>query len=205
MSRRGFTLIELLVVIAIIAILASILFPVFSRAREKGRSASCLSNLRQFGTALQMYVSDNDECVPPHNDNDGATNQPDWRYDTILYRLMPYIRNGQLYKCPSDPQFVQPPGAGRWWSYGWNTLCGNLGTPDAAFEDAANTIVFFDGEEADMGVEDDGDLPCDDQNSLKCYRRHNGGANYTFYDGHAKFFTARSTKPEQYTLAWEQT
>jgi prepilin-type N-terminal cleavage/methylation domain-containing protein len=58
--RRGFTLIELLVVIAIIAILAAILFPVFAQAREKARQTACLSNMKQMGNALMMYVQDND-------------------------------------------------------------------------------------------------------------------------------------------------
>src|SRR5512141_1862907 len=62
--RSAFTLIELLVVIAIIAILAAILFPVFAQAREKARSASCASNLRQMGTALMLYVQDHDETYP---------------------------------------------------------------------------------------------------------------------------------------------
>lgn len=63
--RRGFTLIELLVVIAIIAILAAILFPVFAQAREKSRQASCQSNLKQIGLALQMYAQDYDESFAP--------------------------------------------------------------------------------------------------------------------------------------------
>ena len=62
--QRGFTLIELLVVIAIIAILAAILFPVFAQARDKARQAACLSNLRQIGSGLAMYVQDYDEHLP---------------------------------------------------------------------------------------------------------------------------------------------
>ena len=63
---RGFTLIELLVVVTIIAILAAILFPVFAQARDKARSASCLSNTKQIGTAIMMYVQDHDEGMPPY-------------------------------------------------------------------------------------------------------------------------------------------
>jgi len=64
-GQRGFTLIELLVVIAIIAILAAILFPVFAQARESSRKTQCLSNTRQIGTAVMMYVQDYDEVFFP--------------------------------------------------------------------------------------------------------------------------------------------
>ena len=64
MKKKGFTLIELLVVIAIIALLASILFPVFAKARDKARTATCASNLKQIGSAIFMYVQDWDECFP---------------------------------------------------------------------------------------------------------------------------------------------
>jgi prepilin-type N-terminal cleavage/methylation domain-containing protein len=68
MRRQGFTLIELLVVIAIIAILAAILFPVFAQAREKARQTQCVSNCRQIGMGIQMYLNDWDETFPRMDD-----------------------------------------------------------------------------------------------------------------------------------------
>src|SRR6059036_3677856 len=70
--RSAFTLIELLVIIAIIAVLAAILFPVFAQAREKARSAACLSNLKQIGTAWRLYTSDYDEMFPTSDPGDVA-------------------------------------------------------------------------------------------------------------------------------------
>src|SRR5436305_5617690 len=75
-NRKAFTLIELLVVIAIIAILAAILFPVFAKAREKARQASCLSNLKQIGLATMQYVQDYDETYYPHRWNSGPDSNP---------------------------------------------------------------------------------------------------------------------------------
>jgi len=109
---HGFTLIELLVVIAIIAILAAILFPVFSQAREKARAASCLSNGRNIGTASSMYVQDYDEVIwawvtfAPGNPRSGPNCPADpenCRTNIVVWTQMfqPYLRNKQVLYCPS--------------------------------------------------------------------------------------------------------
>lgn len=91
-ARQGFTLIELLVVIAIIAILAAILFPVFAQAREKARQTACLSNLKQIGTAFQMYTQDNDEMMPVWSGGiPFATFEVQYMYQGLVD---PYIKNG---------------------------------------------------------------------------------------------------------------
>ena len=119
--KKGFTLIELLVVIAIIAILAAILFPVFAQAREKARQTSCLSNLKQIGTAIQLYVDDYDETFPFKAEKRGWPDYNTWKgwplqelnyqqvegmgYGRTLYTWMdcvfPYIKNLNMYLCPS--------------------------------------------------------------------------------------------------------
>jgi prepilin-type N-terminal cleavage/methylation domain-containing protein/prepilin-type processing-associated H-X9-DG protein len=97
-SKRGFTLIELLVVIAIIAILAAILFPVFAQAREKARSISCLSNLKQIGLGMLMYVQDYDEKYPENQYYYAdATQAGGSRRVTWADMVFPYIKNGELH------------------------------------------------------------------------------------------------------------
>ncbi len=97
-TREGeaFTLIELLVVIAIISVLAAILFPVFSQAREKARQTSCISNIKQIGLAAVLYSQDYDELVAPAEMRP-FTNLP-ITWAQILY---PYTKNDQIQRCPS--------------------------------------------------------------------------------------------------------
>jgi prepilin-type N-terminal cleavage/methylation domain-containing protein len=99
-QRKGFTLIELLIVIAIIAILAAILFPVFARARENARRASCQSNLKQIGLGLMQYTQDYDERLIRAwyiNNQQSDTTYYKWM-DTIY----PYVKSEQVFVCPSD-------------------------------------------------------------------------------------------------------
>lgn len=88
--RRGFTLIELLVVIAIIAILAAILFPVFARARENARRASCQSNLKQIALGWMMYAEDYDGRFPFYPGGG------------VMEFVYPYVKSSQVFRCPSS-------------------------------------------------------------------------------------------------------
>lgn len=96
---RAFTLIELLVTIVIIAILEAILFPVFARARENARRSSCMSNLKQIGLGIMMYVQDYDDTYPSVqryiSGDSGSTTY--W-----YYTIRPYLKNDQIYRCPSS-------------------------------------------------------------------------------------------------------
>jgi prepilin-type N-terminal cleavage/methylation domain-containing protein/prepilin-type processing-associated H-X9-DG protein len=105
--RRGFTLIELLVVIAIIAILAAILFPVFAQAREKARAISCISNMKQLGYAFLMYAQDYDEmAIRTFYGGSPSNTNCSWPVFT-----QPYIKNYDIFRCPSAPgDFGKTPG-----------------------------------------------------------------------------------------------
>src|ERR1039458_9997329 len=102
--RRGFTLIELLTVIAIIAILASILFQVFAKAREKAERTSCLSNFKQLGLAALAYATDYDNTYCMFSQGNGFAgfqgygggDGPRWADE-----LYPYVKNSQLFDCPT--------------------------------------------------------------------------------------------------------
>ena len=191
--RRGFTLIELLVVIAIIAILAAILFPVFARAREKSRQAACLSNVKQINLAIQMYAQDWDESIPSaaiYHVYPPASGT----YSTWMTVTEPYIKNDQVWKCPSQ-------GARSGNHYGWSYdgmpywAHGDIKKPQlASWQIPAEVMVFCCTRPDGAG------------GSTYAYSYvkfaashwagtdtghvgiiHNGGSNVAFMDGHAKW------------------
>ena len=195
MRRRGFTLIELLVVIAIIAILAAILFPVFARAREKARQSSCLSNVKQLMVGVMMYAQDYDEMLPGYHFADAPSANDQW-YEVIE----PYIKNTQVFICPSD-QNETPTGYGwnfRFVSYGTHSSSSIVGDPITslgAIKYPAETIIMADSRQYYVrgpGTSDPNYWP---------YARHNGGANFGLADGHAKWYKADFDWQHGYTAA----
>ena len=112
-SRRAFTLIELLVVIAIIAVLAGILFPVFAQAKRAAKGTVCLSNLKQIGSSIVLYMGDSDDVFPAAldaSDKYSSTiweSKPEWKARIeampMLHEvLQPYLKSRELFHCPSD-------------------------------------------------------------------------------------------------------
>lgn len=215
MAQRGpgFTLIELLVVIAIIAILAAILFPVFARAREKARQASCLSNLKQIGLSLMMYVQDYDEmyCGRMRGDQSGTTRV------TWPHLLMPYVKNNQLFVCASTPQGIwtttnQRDTASQFrCSYGYN-LCalgaGGYGASDTVVAMSqvtapAETAAIVDLMACACGVKGTNvNTTCFAPLNIRTAGGqppspgiHNGGLNVVFADGHAKWLNDSALMP----------
>ena len=191
--RRGFTLIELLVVIAIIAILAAILFPVFAKAREKARQASCLSNCKQWGLASMQYAQDYDETLAPdYIAYVGISPAYNIWYNT----LQPYIKNTQVGRCPSSDG---PAYGGSWGGtdYGYNTtLCpDNVGCKLATVLYPAETLVMADSDwtrsTTDYSNSNSWNLLQAFHQSRFIPARHNGGANFVFADGHAKWHTVQ--------------
>ncbi len=228
--RRGFTLIELLVVIAIIAILAAILFPVFARAREKARQTSCLSNMKQLATAYLMYAQDYDErTCATHMPPVGSPDRTDmWIWETtanpghLNSRLMPYIKNEAMLRCPSAPSTI--------WGYGMNYYptayaratpgnpgeagYGYGGAPLSSFTRPAETVVLGDSR-TERGCYYIGNAYYPGYS----YRspgyvcggtslRHNDGINVAFADGHAKWLHGSLVAPgdtfRRMIIFWEE-
>lgn len=212
--NRGFTLIELLVVIAIIAILAAILFPVFARARENARRASCQSNLKQIGLGIMQYTQDYDEKFPLYNYN---TDMRGW-----VERVQPYLKSVQVLQCPSEPtggptgfpsSVITDYGYNLWMGYDDHTA-NNITAKFlsiAAYTNPSLTVMVMDhttnngsrwvtGVVKTDGTYDNcaGTTPCAPglakfttiTGDTAPARRHLDGQNFVFADGHVKWYKA---------------
>jgi prepilin-type N-terminal cleavage/methylation domain-containing protein/prepilin-type processing-associated H-X9-DG protein len=223
--RRGFTLIELLVVIAIIAILAAILFPVFAKAREKARQASCQSNQKQILLAHAMYRSDADgRCCPCWYGPDWGWHATGDRWESYHTLLQPYMKNWGIWECPSKMGIRmccmrECIGSKKivYASIGWN--CGFMNQrPEQDFKKPADVINIADtwGGGQDPRVNpincpfyyngyDGGSRSCanccpgwDPAGSwpwLITDARHNGGVNCGYFDGHVKWGITQNVYP----------
>jgi prepilin-type N-terminal cleavage/methylation domain-containing protein/prepilin-type processing-associated H-X9-DG protein len=148
-QRKGFTLIELLVVIAIIAILAAILFPVFAQARARARAISCVSSIKQWGTAAFMYIQDYDErfprfyrAIPNYNPNAGYSYDTGWNKGGYYWHeaIYPYIKNYQSLLCTEAQGALNPFCLPYGWNWGFvhdNSI--------AEFEYPSETLLIVDG------------------------------------------------------------
>lgn len=219
MQPQGFTLIELLVVIAIISILAAILFPVFARARENARRASCSSNLKQIALGVLQYTQDYDEKFPLYNSNSAANATPSNPYGWAD-AIQPYLKSTQIFQCPSEST---------------SALVGAAGSPFAGQSDPTQVGYTDYSYNARLSLTDNGFLSvtsqatltqptltvlnCDDYswlsmsfdwgcnvaaacdnpgvyspglaqigNGTKANNRHLSGANFSFADGHVKWY-----------------
>ena len=216
-GKRGFTLIELLVVIAIIAILAAILFPVFAQAREKARQTSCLSNTKQLGLSFQQYRQDFDETLPKSAENGGngvcyAVPNGSWVLPAAITpavastctaaqlpapngAVYPYVKNTQVYKCPSDTLADQ-----KTISYSMNSLLS--GAADAAIQASAGCVLLVD----ESGSLNNGNFSAPTSNTATgspIYgdipaTRHSGGGVFAFADGHSKWTRPDRLKKENF-------
>jgi len=191
--RCGFTLIELLVVISIIALLAAILFPVFARARENARRASCQSNLKQLGLGIMQYVQDYDETYPYSYSGNGDAR----RWPTNIF---PYVKSSQVYLCPSAdnpaPGTDVTANPARGVRYGMNNDFGSASNTypapvkAAAIPRPAELILLTDTFYK-SGVQDPFITGYTNPNTDN---RHFDGANLAYADGHVKW-----QKQEVYT------
>ena len=187
--RRGFTLIELLVVIAIIAILAAILFPVFAKAREKARQTACLSNCKQLALAVIQYSADYDEKLVGY-----CTQSPANVWHPVWEMLNPYIKNDQVWTCPSGTYWHGTPYStyNDESSYMWNAGDGNnrlAGASLGTIPEPARTPVAWD------------------RWGYSTSAIHNEGVNLVAVDGHGKWYRTStcSVGPWQWNYASGET
>ena len=181
MKRKGFTLIELLVVVAIIAILAAMLLPALSKAREKARQTSCLNNVKQIGIGVYMYMQDYDEWLPWYF----YPGTGPWYAPIAKYISNGKYRGSGVWTCPADR--VEGPWPGYYvHSYAWNYYRGHSNFYPGNDGYRPVRITQFRGKESSsiLMVEKDDHAYTSAASVLP---RHSNGANFLFVDGHVSW------------------
>jgi prepilin-type N-terminal cleavage/methylation domain-containing protein/prepilin-type processing-associated H-X9-DG protein len=202
MKRNAFTLIELLVTIAIISILASILFPVFARARENARRANCMSNLKQLSLGWLMYAQDYDSRLPDYS-------------AVIMQKIQPYVNDVQVFRCPSRKHITTDAFHSPYGSYygvptGYRptkqvlintTVAGNSPLMIDEVAEPSKLCLLAETKYKIAALPDYGfdrfqatSLTSGGFSGLPVLDTHLGGSNYAFLDGHVKWLKKESVE-----------
>lgn len=211
--KRAFTLIELLVVIAIIAILAAILFPVFAQAKEAAKKTQCLSNAKQIGTGLYLYLGDYDDTLPMANYPTPYYGPPYTQFSWHAGKgvgelnwadlLTPYTKNVDMFKCPDDASGLSswPKGSttkvpGALLSYALNLYFFSqpggvrrysLTGGSASEITSVSSKIFIAETASDSSYELMSPTRWQAPNGTSTYERHGGGSVWIYADTHAKY------------------
>lgn len=213
--KRGFTLIELLVVIAIIAVLAAILFPVFARAKEAAKKASCISNINQLGKGFLLYAGDADDKFPNMTEGlGGEQREGGWTYIEYFRTysagefkpekgaIFPYVKSANIFVCPSDRDAQNAKQ-----SYALNGCLAE--PPFASGFERGRAMSWVQNTAAVMMLGEEGTAPNLDTNYTSGTNdgffhpefdhftsRHSGLSNIIYVDGHAKTMPAQQNRVE---------